>query len=216
MSDSSQGEGWWVASDGKWYPPDTVPEPPAVPDSGSEEAGTLSDVGTAASESETSATDVGEVADGLNFKVLLAVVLVVAAVVAVVLLVGGSDDKYANVHGSVTLNSERGLGNLDGDGFESCSPSDLGGYSDIPSMQFIVRDLNGTALIAMEPSLVNGFNSELSSFFCVYIYYGENLPKQDSYIIDAGRRGEIVVSASDFEYDAEDDDYKIFSLDIGS
>ena len=24
MSDTSQGEGWWVASDGKWYPPDTA------------------------------------------------------------------------------------------------------------------------------------------------------------------------------------------------
>ncbi len=21
MSDTSQGEGWWLASDGKWYPP---------------------------------------------------------------------------------------------------------------------------------------------------------------------------------------------------
>ncbi len=27
MSDRSQGEGWWLASDGKWYPP----QPPAAP-----------------------------------------------------------------------------------------------------------------------------------------------------------------------------------------
>jgi hypothetical protein len=27
MSDRSQGEGWWVASDGKWYPP----QPPVAP-----------------------------------------------------------------------------------------------------------------------------------------------------------------------------------------
>ena len=27
MSDTSQGEGWWQASDGKWYPPDAVPGP---------------------------------------------------------------------------------------------------------------------------------------------------------------------------------------------
>jgi hypothetical protein len=37
VSDSSQGEGWWIASDGKWYPPDQVPGPavptePATPD----------------------------------------------------------------------------------------------------------------------------------------------------------------------------------------
>ena len=25
MSDASQGEGWWQASDGKWYPPDQLP-----------------------------------------------------------------------------------------------------------------------------------------------------------------------------------------------
>ena len=27
MSDSSQGPGWWLASDGKWYPPETAPPP---------------------------------------------------------------------------------------------------------------------------------------------------------------------------------------------
>lgn len=26
MSDTSQGEGWWVASDGKWYAPEVDPE----------------------------------------------------------------------------------------------------------------------------------------------------------------------------------------------
>ncbi len=35
MSDSSQGEGWWQASDGKWYPPekhpDYKPPPPDAP-----------------------------------------------------------------------------------------------------------------------------------------------------------------------------------------
>lgn len=36
MSDSSQGEGWWQASDGKWYPPEqasSLPVPPAPPTS---------------------------------------------------------------------------------------------------------------------------------------------------------------------------------------
>ena len=37
MSDTSQGPGWWQASDGKWYPPETTtgtttpPPPPAPP-----------------------------------------------------------------------------------------------------------------------------------------------------------------------------------------
>ena len=29
MSDTSQGEGWWLASDRKWYPPQSSPPPPA-------------------------------------------------------------------------------------------------------------------------------------------------------------------------------------------
>jgi len=31
MSDTSQGPGWWLASDGKWYPPETAPLPPPLP-----------------------------------------------------------------------------------------------------------------------------------------------------------------------------------------
>ncbi len=33
MSDTSQGEGWWLASDGKWYPPQpasAMPPPPVA------------------------------------------------------------------------------------------------------------------------------------------------------------------------------------------
>ena len=31
MSDRPQGEGWWLASDGKWYPPESRPAPPTPP-----------------------------------------------------------------------------------------------------------------------------------------------------------------------------------------
>jgi hypothetical protein len=36
MSDASQGEGWWQASDGKWYPPQAAapPPPPSYPPPG--------------------------------------------------------------------------------------------------------------------------------------------------------------------------------------
>src|SRR5579859_4873791 len=30
MSDTSQGPGWWLASDGKWYPPELWTGPPNV------------------------------------------------------------------------------------------------------------------------------------------------------------------------------------------
>jgi Domain of unknown function (DUF4190) len=35
MSDSSQGPGWWLASDGRWYPPQTPPTPAPAPASAS-------------------------------------------------------------------------------------------------------------------------------------------------------------------------------------
>jgi hypothetical protein len=31
MSDTSQGPGWWLASDGKWYPPETHPAYEPIP-----------------------------------------------------------------------------------------------------------------------------------------------------------------------------------------
>jgi hypothetical protein len=31
MSDASQGPGWWLASDGKWYPPQPTVSPPPTP-----------------------------------------------------------------------------------------------------------------------------------------------------------------------------------------
>ena len=36
MSDTSQGPGWWQASDGKWYPPEQAPgyQPPGGPAGG--------------------------------------------------------------------------------------------------------------------------------------------------------------------------------------
>ncbi len=30
MSDVSHGPGWWIASDGKWYPPELYPYAPAA------------------------------------------------------------------------------------------------------------------------------------------------------------------------------------------
>ena len=41
MSDTSQGPGWWLASDGKWYPPElwTGPSDSGPPDSGPPDSG---------------------------------------------------------------------------------------------------------------------------------------------------------------------------------
>jgi uncharacterized RDD family membrane protein YckC len=46
MSDTSQGPGWWQASDGKWYPPDTASSPvPAGGAPGASAYGELADWG---------------------------------------------------------------------------------------------------------------------------------------------------------------------------
>jgi uncharacterized RDD family membrane protein YckC len=46
MSDSSQGPGWWQASDGKWYPPEAAAS--AAPAAGAAPTGDLADWGTRA------------------------------------------------------------------------------------------------------------------------------------------------------------------------
>lgn len=47
MSDTSQGPGWWQASDGKWYPPEQAPG--AAPQPSNQSAGGRLDVGAAIS-----------------------------------------------------------------------------------------------------------------------------------------------------------------------
>lgn len=38
MSDHQAGPGWWLASDGRWYPPESRPAPPPPPADDSTEA----------------------------------------------------------------------------------------------------------------------------------------------------------------------------------
>jgi hypothetical protein len=49
LSDQSQGEGWWLASDGKWYPPESAPAvspPPPTPGQTGEPASAVTQDGT--------------------------------------------------------------------------------------------------------------------------------------------------------------------------
>ena len=61
MSDTSQGEGWWQASDGKWYRPEQLPAPPVVPSPASDGIGT-------AFESESGTDESGGATDGGELK----------------------------------------------------------------------------------------------------------------------------------------------------
>ncbi|HMD46911.1 MAG TPA: hypothetical protein VKG43_12165 [Acidimicrobiales bacterium] len=57
MSDVSQGPGWWLASDGKWYPPEAQPGPAPTAPAASSDAMTTTAVGGAGA---AAATDVGD------------------------------------------------------------------------------------------------------------------------------------------------------------
>jgi hypothetical protein len=45
MSDTSQGQGWWLASDGKWYPPEAWTGPPRQTDATYATAGAMPNPG---------------------------------------------------------------------------------------------------------------------------------------------------------------------------
>ena len=120
----------------------------------------------------------------------------------------GGSGSYKNVEGTIAVKLD--------DGILACSKitSLPRGYSDIPSTQIVVRDVNEEFLIEMEPSPFNGWESSCIGDTWYNYFYGEDLPKHDKYIIDAGRRGEIFVDAEDFEVD-DDGAVEIFSFTIG-
>ena len=103
MTDGTQGEGWWQASDGKWYPPEqhpdvqagatqpveSVPPPtaamPVAPPPGGPPPGAPVGPG-------------GPGAGSSNAKwIIVGVLAAVAAALAAFLLLGGDDDKKENV-----------------------------------------------------------------------------------------------------------------------
>lgn len=107
MSDISRGPGWWIASDGKWYPPHLHPSV-RIPDP------TEADRGSLTVFSDPSTTDAGPSADaspGRRSKMPLAVALSLAVVVLLVagsvVVFGGSKSASAQVVDAVnsTLNN---------------------------------------------------------------------------------------------------------------
>ena len=93
--------------------------------------------------------------------------------------------------------------------------ADLGGYSNIPYMQIVIRDGNGEIMKIMEPNPFNGTAaSGIPGLFCSNLYTVEDLPGSEIYEIDAGTRGTFYVSIDEIEVD-EDGVADLFSLSIG-
>ena len=107
------------------------------------------------------------------------------------------------------------------DGFERVRGSirierpcdDLGGFSDIPGLQIVIRDDSGQIIAVMEPNPFNGTQS-IANMWCSNVYSAEAVPGSKIYEVDAGRRGTFFVDIGDIEID-EDGDADMFSLTIG-
>lgn len=140
MSDVSQGSGWWLASDGKWYPPESAPAaPPPPPPPPTETSPTKT-----ANAEHTPASDVPDEDEPTQkpgrrwgrrtIGVIVAFVLLLAALgVTALLLAGGSSSISA--HGTMEL-----------DDFTGDCVSDAG-FSDITDgAQVTVTNSSGTVI----------------------------------------------------------------------
>ena len=90
---------------------------------------------------------------------------------------------------------------------------DLGGFSDIPALQIVIRDDSGQIIAVMEPNPFNGTQG-IANMWCSNVYSAEAVPGSKIYEVDAGRRGTFFVDIDDIEID-EDGDADMFSLTIG-
>jgi hypothetical protein len=99
VSEMSQGPGWWIASDGKWYPPESHPDVVASRGSTTSPAGTASPASTAepGGASVLSPSSPGRGRRSFVPWAVGAVVLVALAVAAVVvaLVSGGGSSAFA-------------------------------------------------------------------------------------------------------------------------
>lgn len=201
------GGDWWQASDSRWYPPEAKPEPPLPPSppqpserqlvaSDSDEAADNEQLASADADPPGS-TELGAPARQPNRRPWLVVggVTLIGVAAGLVYLLT-RQDVYDDVMGRIKIGAV-------------CS--DLGGYSDVPNGQIIVRDVNEKFLIEMEPSPIPPTTGVGT---CNAFFYGEDLPKLDRYIIDSGRRGQIFVSSAEFEK-TEPGYVQIFDLTLG-
>ena len=123
-------------------------------------------------------------------KTLLALMLVAAAC---------GSSSYPTVHGSIVIEAD-------------CN--DLGGYSDIPFMQPVLRTVDGDFITELQPNPFNGTTPGTSGK-CLAAFSADDVPHHDKYMLDAGRRGEHIINSDDFEYLMADNEPSIFKLTIG-
>ena len=208
MSETSQGEGWWLASDGKWYSPESRPGPPVTP--GANEPG-VERPSAGVSEDEASPSPMKRRPSRRMLLVLAAVVLLVA--VGVAALAGGADKR--EIEGMFTLFDPA---EIDGDPLD-CSGD--GGYSDISAGNPVtVRDDDGKIVgggstrhatdqteLVERMVLHGGADNEaqakeyvetLDGSICALLFEVE-VDDADFYEVEVGRRGKLAYRRAELE-----------------
>ncbi len=112
MSDSPQGPGWWQASDGKWYPPESSPGGSPTPATGGTAPGTEPQVGEALTYGweKFQANIGGLIVAALIGFAILAVLTIIGWIGIVGAVVGSSGGYEVNeVTGRVTYDSGPGF-----------------------------------------------------------------------------------------------------------
>jgi hypothetical protein len=109
MSDMSQGPGWWIASDGKWYPPHLHPSV-HVPEPWEAEGAQGADPSHPSSGASAPGTNAGK--RSKTPVVVAAVVVVILLVVGAVVVFGGSKSASAEVVDAVNSTLSNGTAHL--------------------------------------------------------------------------------------------------------
>ncbi|MGK2947124.1 MAG: hypothetical protein ACSLFP_00995 [Acidimicrobiales bacterium] len=98
MSDQQQGPGWWLASDGKWYPPEQAAGASGPPPTDPTAPMAPVPPGPPPTDGSSSGNRTGLIVAG--------VLVVIALIAAAVLLLGGDDDDGDDIAASTTTTAE--------------------------------------------------------------------------------------------------------------
>ena len=208
-ADSSQG-GWWQASDGKWYPPEAASLPaPAPPSAAAVRARAWKNSAAPPLAPPSARRSAFPIPARIAIGVVGALLLIAALASANgTPIFGGSGGTAGSSDSSIY---DRVAGEIEIFVGFGASCSSLGGYSDVPHMQMIVRDRDGSVLGSLRGA---GRANEHRVGTCRVVFSGTDLPKRDSYVIDSGSRGEMVVYSSEFGR-AGSGATEIFSFSLG-
>lgn len=214
MSDQSQGPGWWVASDGNWYPPESHPDfrPPPPPTSRPTDTPPSSaPLGGWSAPASTPPSSPPKRGATRRLLVLVATAVVVAAGAAFALTRDGSDSPTQTadsttqeITGEFVL-TDAGVSG----GAALCNGT--GGFDDFgPGMNVTIRNGDGELVATTRTLSISGFANETGqnagvllapyetntrfNVVCPVMWHAEVPGDERFYVIEIGSRGEQTYS----------------------